>query len=383
MQVLGARALTIVAGLLAAVALVVLGVTSAALDGAVTEGAVAELVRTEGVAEPLTDVLADAAAGLVAPATIDPSPAHRAAERALDDPDLVDVVGVALVDAHAAWVDGDPLVVRLAPGPTTTPLIGGIRDIDADLARAVPDSRVARPAAATIDVPTASDVRRAHDLARLGLVVALLGMLGAVAVPGDRARALDRIGRVVLVLGAGLAVVGLGTSLLGEVGADGAGGIALTLVAADRAAWLAAAGFAVVVGATAVLLGRHALPAVDRSLRRRARRRADDAPARTGTVKRAAPAARQAAMDAFFDPDATDAGPDDDGRADPSVDDPTGADTVADDDEVPRPRRPAPARASGDAETDARAAAREADRRAALERIDGTSATPLRTHLRR
>lgn len=375
MPVLGARALSLVAALVAAVSVVVLGVAGAALDGDTLDASVSEVVTTGAVHGPLTDVLADALADLVPPGALDPSAAGEAAERALDDPDLVDVVGVALADAHDAWRAGAPAVVRIEPGPATAPLVGGLRDVDAQLAREVAPGTVARIGPATIEVPAAADVARARDLARLGLAVALLGAVAAVAVPGDRPRTLVRIGRLLIGLGAGGAVVALLAPVARDLGADGAWGPMLALVAADRSTWWLGAGLAVVAGLTAVTIGRHVVPAVARARRRRAERRSVDAPAPTGRIRRAGPGAREAALDAFF------AGP-----PEPEPE----RDTTWRDDELVEEAPPfvtaeveTERAEADDPEAQARAAAREADRRAAMERIDGTSSSPLRTHLPR
>lgn len=375
MHLLGARALSLVAGLLAATSVLVLGVSGVALRGDVLESAVPEVVVTEQVHGPLVDVLADAVADLVPPGALDPSAARRAAERALDDPDLIEVVGVALATAHDDWRAGAPAVVRIAPGPATAPIVGGLRDVDADLARRVPPGTVARIGPATVDVPAAADVRRVRDLARLGLVATGVLAVAAVAAPGDRPRTLVRLGRLAVAVGFGGVAVGLVAPVARDLGADGSWGPALALVAADRSRWIVLGVVVVVLGLSAAVVGRHVVPAVRRARRAWAERRSLDAPAPTGAVRRATPAARQAALAAFFA---------DEPAAEPERDPTWREDELVE--EAP-PFEPSGTAAVVAAETDpeaeARAAARDADRRDAMARIDGTSPSRLRTHLRR
>ncbi|QGG95615.1 hypothetical protein [Actinomarinicola tropica] len=391
------QGLTAVGAAALVAALVIVSLTTTVLSGSAARDATPDLVGIDAAHTALVDALAAEVPSLLAPGTITEPTARAVAERMVRDSNFVDGSRDAVEDAHRTWRAGGGLRVTV-PSEVLSPVaVAALRDVDLDLARALP----ARPTLAEVSIDLeVTDAGVPRDLRSTGVVVGVVGLLMLVAGGILDPRTDRALRRTAGALGAGAAILAalVAVATLVDLSArDVAVPAAVAMVAVSGTTLLLVALAAVLVAAFTVATASQVTPLVDQRERRRVRRMAGPPPASSGTQgpRRRGRAVRQQAIDAFFEgeqedaptapepPEVVDLGHREtplvayrgDGfdEAIAAVDaDPGGGTTArstSDDDDD-----------DGEGGTSADAAA--ADRREALERIDGSRGR-LRTHLPR
>jgi hypothetical protein len=358
-------------------ALVAIGASHELRDTASVHDAAPELLQIDSVRTAVTAELGRAIQAMYAPLPIDAATLAVATERIVSNGYVVDDFQQALDRAHRAWLYGAPMVVELDPAVVTQASVTGLRDADLDVAAAFPAGGVVRPG--PIELPVNRSASSLGDLGMLALAGALISLVmigfGAVLDP-VRQRTMKTLARgmcvagLVLVLGAlvmPLPVVGDLHDLVAVLGA---------LSAQKVASQLVLAGVFVFVGLSLHASADRLVAEVTRQVARARAPRAAK-PVRSGAKvsKRGTERRRSEAIDAFFgDSKASE------GKRPEQIVLEEGPDELLE---------PLPAGAPSDTEgaeeltlEDERAAALAAERREALERIDGTRSR-YRTHLKR
>lgn len=379
-------------------ALVVVALSTTVLATSRARAATPDLLAIDAATTALVDAVAAEIPSLVPPGSVDGATAQAVAERMVRDSTFVEGSRDAVASAHAAWRDGGALRLRIPSDVSSPAALAAFRDVDLGLARSLPSPLVLPPVEVEIDI---TDSTVPTDLRSTGVVVAIAGALAVVVgsfLDPRTDRALRRAAGA-LALGAGvLALIAVVAPIVGIEGRGPALPAAVAMIAVTRTPLLLVAGAAALVAAFGWATANQVAPLVDRRERRRDRRRAGPPPAASGAQasRRRGRAVRQQAIDAFFDEDQAESSPEvseplevgeretplvayrGDGfdEAVAAVDaDPRGGTT----------ERSGPVTGS-DADDegagDERANGAAADRREALERIDGAR-NRLRTHLPR
>lgn len=375
------------------VAVLLIGATSIALSTTRVGSATPELLAVAEVHDAVVDELAAELPGLYEPGRLSPDVARAVAERMVRDGRFVAGARTAVEDAHRRWRDDGPWELALRTELLVPVAHASLRDVDLELARDLPDGAVLDLAPIAFGIEPAGTVTDARTSGVAVLVVGLsLLMVGAFVDPRSD-RALRRAAAALFVTA--LLVGGLGLALgaadLGDRGL--ALGAFAAVVGVTRTPILVVAGLSILVGAFLWATASQVAPLVEERSRRRERRAAGPEVAASGSQRRGrwwrARSVRQQAIDAFFDEDdrtapipaASDEAVErrseaEQGRVAPSGDgfDQAIAAVEAD------PDGAVAGEGEDREESDADAAA--ADRREALERIDGARSR-LRTHLPR
>jgi len=333
--------------------------------------AVPALAEVPMLRAPFVDSIA-AAVVVADSGGVDRATARAVAERSMSDPALLAALADPVAAAHVAWRAGAVPVVVLEPEGVARPVVARARDVDAELGRRLDAGPAVTPAPVTVTATPIDSVRRLRSGA--GLVAVLAVTVGLVGILRSRSRALAvaTAGRRVVLSAAVVGAAGLLLAVPALRTLDWPGAVPGALVAAAGSSWWMAVVAVVAVGAVVVALGGRVAGWADQGgllgvigFRRWAANRA---------VSRAdAEALRLIAQEAFFAE-----GGDDEVAA-------RAPDGPEDEEGAPGPGPAAPVGSpssdrSGSADADdERAAALAADRRAALERIDGTSSSRLRT----
>lgn len=379
----------IVSGLLlVTAALGVFGAVRLARDTDAVRQSASTMLEVPAVRDRVADELAREIEAVYAPRPVPSETATLAASRMLDNGAFVDEFERALGEMHEGWLDGDAPLVVMDAQVLTAAAISGMRDADLELANAFPTPRLVEVAPVELPVTlTADDLGTASVLAWAALIVG--GLLAGFGLRLDPhlPRALARLSGV---LGIAAVVVALTAAAAAVPATAGlsmpvALGVATAVISTKTVPGLALAGILLVSSLLARAASIRVGPVVVRRARRKAAK-ADTTPVKEGAspTGRNAGRHRAEALDAFFSEDehqgTTPTGPDDDelvamgfSLRPEETEDRTDA-THGDDVD-----------ADGDAELtpeQRRAVAAADDRRAALERIDGTKGR-LRTHLRR
>lgn len=370
--------LLIAVGLIAAVvSVLVVGATFLVRDGDVVERAGPALLEVPEVRSAVTLEFEAQIAAVYAPEPLAPETLAVASERMASNGEVVDDFVRALGEAHGRWLDGAPLQVDLEPRVVTEAAIAGLRDADLSLAERFPRSELLDPR----PVPLAWDTTATwvRSLAGLGVVGILAGLavagVGAVTDP-TRHRPVKAGARALVGAGLVIAVAALVLPLSALRSVDSGLAALGALLGTVTAPLLIVAAVLVFLGLWLHATADRLVRSVRRSIVSHKRETKEAAPVRTGAgqpARRRDTRRRQEAIDAFFDREVEviDAR-DPEVRADePAEYEPADHDSDGETDE--------PAALSAEEER-ARAAAEE--RRAALERIDGTRGG-YRTHLPR
>ena len=320
-----------------------------------------------------------------------------ATERMVDNGYVIDEFGVAFDSAHRAWLDGGALAVSLDPTVVTRAAQTGLSDADPVFAAANPLPELVTPA--PIPIPWDGSADSAETAMRVFGVLALGGlvMFAAGAIIEPRAgRPLKALARGVVAWGALVIVVGLIPSGA-LVSLDDRLAAVAALVGPIRLPMLVVAAVVLFCGLWLHGAADRIVAGVVRTVDSARHHSAAASPVRSGgrQLGRQSTRRRAAAIDAFFDADqpAKDNATD---EADQTVDaddpfgdevpividargggeDDGGVEESDDVDDGAPPDRPAPT------PEQERAEALAAERREALERIDGTKGG-YRTHLGR
>lgn len=394
-----AGGLLLLVGLLAvAGSLLVLGLTRQVRSTSVVQSATADWIAVEEVHDAIASELIAALDHAYPTLAISDAEKQFAADRMLANGDLIDEIELAIDPAHRAWLAGSEFALELDPRVVTGVAVAGIRDANPALIESLGSQNVVDPG--LIALPTwvsATSVDNYQSSAQAGLGVGVLVVVVGLLLGFRHRRTWQRLARGMMGFGllAAILVLVLSWSAVGQL--DDRLTAVGALVAPARIPWLVVAGIAVIGGLS--IHGR-----VDRLSGQRSRTQAsprpqrDAAPARSGATPpattRKAVRHRTEAIDAFFDPiederpapatviDLADfdedesgdyglAGADDQPAKADSDDD---ADGPLEEPDPPTPRELTP--------EEQRAEALAAERREALERIDGTRSR-YRTHLRR
>jgi hypothetical protein len=367
-------------GLVALVAsLAVAGATRRYLDSSSVDQAGRHLLEIPSVRNATADEFGRAIVELYAPRPVAADTLSMATARMVQNGDVVDEFERAAGVAHRGWLSGAPLAVELEARVITEAARNSIRDADLPLANAFPSGQLVP--IQRIEMPWDTSADTIRRLGRMAWLVALAGLVtfavGAVLSP-RRDRSIKFAARAAVSLGLVLAIAAglLPRSFVRSI--DDRLAVLGSLTAPQIGTLLVVAGFAVFIGfwlhATADRITR----ALDwRPRDRRTARRA--APVKSGPVApcRRSGAHRAEAIDAFFGespPAVIDAR--DDAVALDGPDE--SAETTDDDESEDQPE----GEAAELTPEEQRAAAAAADRRDALERIDGSKGR-LRTHLPR
>ncbi|MFP3907935.1 MAG: hypothetical protein ACLFWR_12955, partial [Acidimicrobiales bacterium] len=299
-----------------------------------------------------------------------------ASERMAQNGYVVDDFEVALAEAHRGWLDGGDLAVQLDPRTVTEAAERGLRDADVALADRFPRSALVEPE----PVPSPWDLTAGSTAAllRVAVLAALAGfatfIAGAVLDP-RRGRPLKALARAVVASGLLLVVGAVVLPLEALRSVDDRVAVLGAVLGTQLVPLLVIAALLIFLGLSLHATAEQVVRSVRRTIRRsrRAVKQATPVPSGARPVRHRSARRREAAIDAFFDQkadtiDARDADRDpEDETEDGAVED-EGADAEEPAvDLTPEERR-------------ARQLA--AERREALERIDGTRG-PNRTHLPR
>lgn len=389
----------VAAGAVALVAaLVVVALSTTVLATSRARAATPDLLAIDAATGALVDAVAAELPALVPPGALDAVTARAVAERMVRDSTFVEGSRDAVASAHAAWRDGGDLRLRIPSDVSSPAALAAFRDVDLGLSRSLPSPLVLPPVEVAIDI---TDATVPTDLRSTGLVVAVAGALAVVVgsfLDPRTDRALRRTAGAVA-LGAGaLALVAVVAPVVGIDGRGPALPAAVAMIGVSRTPLLLVAGAAALVAAFGWATANQVAPLVDRRERRRDRRQAGPPPATSGAQasRRRGRAVRQQAIDAFFDDEESEGTP---GASEPlevgeretPLVDYRGDgfdEAVAAVDADPRGGTTGRSEAGSESETgaegkdDDRASGAAADRREALERIDGAR-NRLRTHLPR
>lgn len=363
-----------------------------------------DLLEISTVHDAVADELARAIGELYAPVELSEQTLAGAAERMVENGYVIDDFQAALEVAHRGWAEyAAPIEVQLDEAVATQTALTALRDVDPAAADDFPPGGVVTPGPVVLPIGTTLD--RLVDLQSPALLAmaggAVLALLGAV-IDRQRNRTLKNLARgictasLLAVLAAFVLPLGPLRDLSPVVGVLGA-------IAGQHT------GLLVVVAVVMVVVGLSLHASADRIVSevsrtvRTVQTARETAPVRSGSRRtRRAGKARNEAIDAFFGDgtarrDTTSEAPADEDEHDP-LGDPddlqlpvaAGAEEPAGEDPD---GTPGPGEAGDDARGDAdeprpktpeqeRAEALAAERKEALERIDGTRSR-YRTHLRR
>lgn len=379
------------------VALLVIGGTTLARSTSRVSSATEDLLAIEEVHDAIVDELAASLPTLFAPGRLTPDTAIVVAERIARDSSFVEGSRGWVADAHRRWLAGEDPEPTIPSDVLVPVAIAALRDVDLALARDVPADATLVTAPVQLTIEPASTVSSARNLGVLALIVGL-ALLAVGAVLDRRSdRVLRRAAAALLVLAGILAVAAVVIPLIDLTGQGPAVAGFAALIGVARTPMLAAAAASALLGGFLRAWASQVAPLVDARERRRTRRLAGPAVAASGTQPhrwRRGRAVRQQAIDAFFEEDGDEAGSAP--AAEPSV-----ASAPTDPPEQPLvayrgdgfdqaiaaveadPRGGTTSVAGGEQDDDDEDAANAAaDRREALERIDGARSR-LRTHLPR
>ena len=394
----------------------------------VTTDASAELIEVDVVRAPIEAELARAAIAALPPGVLSDETAAAVAARMVRDSVVVDEIATASADAHALWIGSAQPVLILDPAVATPATVAALRDVDLDLARIL-SSQLGTPIApapiALPVTPTSSErVESAAWLARLGLIIGLAVVAVGAALDQRRDRTVRSISTAMITFGLVLIAAPLLARLPDTQSWDWWSAFVVELVAAGVVPLVLCGLAGVGLGTFLRAVSRQMEPAVVARIATRERDAVTPPPATTGAhvSRRRGRQVRQQAIDAFFGPE----GDDDDAPADapqvaasspaPPVDEPAevgdqvaprrggsvdGFDRAVDavhtapegPEGEPATNTADPAgtvvagpatdaKSDDDGESGEGADGVAADRREALERIDGQR-SPLRTHLPR
>lgn len=394
-QVLVAVGVTI-----AVVAAFALAASHGVRDTRSVRDAAPELLEMSSVRDAVADELGRAIAELYAPIVVRQETLAGAADRMVSNGYVVDDFQLALAEAHERWVeDGTHLEVQLDAAVATQTALTALRDVDPGVADAFPPDGIVRPAPVLLPIDTTlgriADLDSAAPLALLG---GLLCIVVGAAVDRRRSNTLKNLARGLCTAGlvALLAAFVLPLSLLRDL--SPVVGVLGAVAGQHVPVLVGAAVVALVIGLSLHASADRIVAEVSRTVSRSARAKKAEAPVPSGAKlsRRGADKARSEAIDAFFTPPERQramAGDDAEGDEDEQGIGPghgdlelpelvEAADGDAGDGDEPgdgdgAPRPPAPLTPEQE-----RAEALAAERKEALERIDGTRSR-YRTHLRR
>ena len=377
--------LLVAVGLIAAmISALAVGATFLVRDGDVVEQAGPALLEVPEVRSAVTQEFEAQIAAAYAPEPVAPETLAVASERMASNGEVVDDFVRALSEAHGRWLDGAPLEVDLESRVVTEAAFAGMRDADLPLAERFPRSELLDPRPVPLAWDTAA--RSVRSMGALGVVGFLAGLVvagaGAVTDP-TRHRPVKAGARALVGAGLVIAVAALVLPLPALRSLDGGLAALGALLGTVTAPMLIVAAVLVFLGLWLHATADRLVRSVRRSIVSRKRETKEATPVRTGTSQPAArrrdARRRQEAIDAFFDRevDVIDARDPEIHTDEPTDDDEATEHGRSDDDGDGEADEPAVLSAE---EERARAAADE--RRAALERIDGTRGG-YRTHLPR
>ncbi|MDZ7677054.1 MAG: hypothetical protein U5K29_00720 [Acidimicrobiales bacterium] len=368
--------LLVTLGLIVAVtAALVAGATAMVRSTPVVERAAPELLEVPAIRSAVTAEFERSIQAAYAPETVPADDLAVASERMAQNGYVVDDFEMALAEAHRGWLTGDDLAVQLDPRIITQAAERGLRDADVALADRFPTSALVDPA----PVPSPWDVTAGSTAAllRVAVLAVLAGfalfVAGAVLDPrtGSSLKALARAvvaSGLLLVVGAVVLPLEVLRSIDARVAVLGA------VLGTQLVPLLVIAALLIFLGLSLHATADQVVRNVRRTIRRsrRAVKQATPVPSGARPVRHGSARRREAAIDAFFDQ--------------------TGNTIHARDPEDAEDRAEAvPVEGEGaDAEEHAedltpeerRARQIAAERREALERIDGARG-PNRTHLPR
>lgn len=388
----GPGGLLVVSGLLlVTVALGTLGAVRLARDTEAVRGSAAAMLEVPAVRERISTELSRQIVAVYAPQAVPTDVADRAASRMLENGAFVDEFERALGEAHGRWLDGETPLLTMDPQVLTAAALSGMRDADLVLAGTFPTPRLVE--VEPVELPLTVTAGGLDTAAAAAIVTLIVGL----ALTGFGYR-LDphlprALGRLSAVLGLATVVVVVAT-VAAAVPATPGLDVPVPLGVLAAVSSTKTVGSAILAGIllVAALLTRAASTRVGPALARRSRRRAakaDTTPVTEGVTasRKNAGRHRAEAIDAFFAegeaPAPSSPPPDEAELAEMGFSlAPVGSEDASDDE--PDESADAPTDEPDDELTpdQRRAAAAADDRRAALERIDGTKSR-LRTHLPR
>ncbi len=381
-------------GLIAMIAaLAAIGITRPLADTHSVQQASAELLDVDTWHEAVGTKLGAALDTAYPDLNLSPDERAFAVERMLVNGDLIDEVERAVEPAHQAWLAGGPFELALDSRATTQAAIAGLRDANPGLVDRIPSETLVEVERITIPMTiSASSVERYRMVATAVLIAGLVTVvLGSLAAP--RRFTLKLIARAAVVFGVLVAAAVLLLPWPEFNRLDPNLAVVGALLEPLRTPALVVAALALFIGlwlhASADQLGDGA----GQTGQGERRRRRDSTPARSGgpppAGTRKAERHRTEAIDAFFEPseavpservtviDLDDLESDDEMPGDSSIDDDVEASPALIDDDTGD--ESAAVELTPEQE---RAEALAAERREALERIDG-SRSRYRTHLPR
>ncbi|MBK5223533.1 MAG: hypothetical protein JJE52_11800 [Acidimicrobiia bacterium] len=366
--------------LCAAMAMVIIGITSMTLSEQVVTDAAPDLFGIERAREQfVAELVRVLPQGSVDLADRPGETLVAVANRTARDSALIDDVQRAATDAHRAWRAGQRPVLHLDPEVVTPAVLAALRDLDLDLARTFPASAVISPGpVATPVATTAAAVESLRGTALVGLLVSLAGLCVGAVVLARLDHLLHTTGRALMVL-AGLALAVTIALPAIDVGSIGWAVPAMaSLIGAARTELLLAVVAALLIGWFLRAVANQIAPLVERRVDLRRRSAAGPLPAASGahTSRRRGRGVRQQAIDAFFEKGDEASAPDVIHMEEPPL---VAYDGDGFEDTLVAVERDSPTPDAGD---DDRSIGAAEDRREALERIDGARSR-LRTHLPR
>ncbi len=397
-------ALAAAVGAVAGLCLVGIGVVS---SPSLASEAAPDLLAVPELVDPIEDTLALDLAAAAPGEALQPEVARAVAARTVRDSAVVDDIARAAADAQRQWRRGDQPVLDLDARVLTPAALTALRDVDLDLARSIGEDLAVDPSPVVLPMTTdrAETVDDVRTLARVVLVAALLALAAGAALDPRRDRTIRTASSVLLIFG-GIVVAAPLLAGLPDLSSMSWGTASLLAMTHAGLVPLAIGGVAaLLLGAFLRAVAAQVAPLVEARIAARERAAVEPPPVSTGAqpARRSGRAVRQEAIDAFFAPaEVPEAAPG--GGTASSDDDLTTTAPVAPtvsplrgrgptSDEFARvvdavdsePHGPAAPDAieDSDVDDDAEAAAdAAAERREALERIDGRRSR-LRTHLPR
>jgi hypothetical protein len=366
------------------VAVPLLAVTSLLLSTDAVADAAPDLLAIDEVHDATVVELTAVVPTLYPPGVVSPETADLVAERMVRDSGFVEGTRDAAATAHESWLAGGDPQPTLGTDVLGPAALAAFRDVDLALSRDFPTDVSIPPASIDAPVTTTADTIRSLRTLGVGLLVAALAALLVGAILDRRFdRALRWASTAILLLAAVLAVAAIALPIPDLTSRGWLVPAVAALVEVSRTTILLGAAACALLGAFLRASASQVAPLVAERERRRARAAAGPAPAASGAQvpRRRGRAVRQQAIDAFFE--------ESEGDDFAEVDDP------AADEERPLvafrgdgfdeaiaavEADPRGGTTSVDSPNPDEGAA--ADRREALERIDGARSR-LRTHLPR